>query len=117
DRSLTITERKNDFNVTAGGKKIAPQTIENTLKTDKYISQAVVIGDKRKFPVVLVVPNWEQLEKWAKIKNLLWTDRSQLLEMPIVHAKLEKEVYAKLEGLARFEMPKKVALLEHDFSI
>ena len=92
-------------------------SIENTLKTDKYISQAVVIGDKRKFPVVLVVPNWEQLEKWAKIKNLLWTDRSQLLEMPIVHAKMEKEVYGKLQGLAKFEMPKKVALLEHDFSI
>ena len=66
---------------------------------------------------VLVVPNWEQLEKWAKIKNLLWTDRSQLLEMPIVHAKMEKEVFGKLQGLAKFETPKKVALLEHDFSI
>jgi len=117
DGFLAITDRKKDIIVTAGGKKIAPQPIENTLKTNKYISQAVVIGDKRKFPVVLVVPNWEQLEKWARIKNLLWTDRAQLLEMPIVHAKLEKEVYAKLEGLARFEMPKKVALLEHDFSI
>jgi long-chain acyl-CoA synthetase len=117
DGFLAITDRKKDIIVTAGGKKIAPQPIENTLKTNKYISQAVVIGDKRKFPVVLVVPNWEQLEKWARIKNLLWTDRAQLLEMPIVHAKMEKEVYAKLEGLARFEMPKKVALLEHDFSI
>ena len=117
DGFLAITDRKKDIIVTAGGKKIAPQPIENTLKTDKYISQAVVIGDKRKFPVVLVVPNWEQLEKWAKIKNLLWTDRSQLLEMPIVHAKMEKEVYGKLQGLAKFEMPKKVALLEHDFSI
>jgi long-chain acyl-CoA synthetase len=76
-----------------------------------------VIGDKRKFPVVLVVPNWEQVEKWAKIKNLLWTDRAQLLEMPIVHAKIEKEVFGKLHGFASFETPKKVALLEHDFSI
>jgi long-chain acyl-CoA synthetase len=117
DGFLAITDRKKDIIVTAGGKKIAPQPIENSLKTDKYISQAVVIGDKRKFPVVLVVPNWEQLERWAKIKNLLWTDRSQLLAMPIVHAKMEKEVYGKLEGLAKFEMPKKVALLEHDFSV
>jgi long-chain acyl-CoA synthetase len=117
DGYLAITDRKKDLIVTAGGKKIAPQPIENTLKTNKYISQAVVIGDKRKFPVVLVVPNWEQLEKWAKIKNLLWTDRSQLLEMPIVHAKIEKEVFGKLQGLAKFETPKKVALLEHDFSI
>src|SRR5258705_6843490 len=117
DGFLAITDRKKDIIVTAGGKKIAPQPIENELKTNKYISQAVVIGDKRKFPVVLVVPNWEQLEKWARIKNLLWTDRSQLLEMPIVHAKIEKEVFGKLPGLAKFEMPKKVALLEHDFSI
>jgi long-chain acyl-CoA synthetase len=117
DDFLVITDRKKDIIVTAGGKNIAPQPIENTLKTNKYISQAVVIGDKRKFPVVLVVPNWEQVEKWAKIKNLLWTDRSQLLEMPIVHAKIEKEVFGKLHGLASFETPKKVALLEHDFSI
>jgi len=117
DGFLAITDRKKDIIVTAGGKKIAPQPIENTLKTNKYISQAVLIGDNRKFPAVLVVPNWEQLEKWAKIKNLLWTDRSQLLAMPIVHAKLEKEVYSKLHGLAKFETPKKVALLEHDFSI
>jgi long-chain acyl-CoA synthetase len=117
DGFLAITDRKKEIIVTAGGKKIAPQPIENTLKTNKYISQAVVIGDKRKFPAVLVVPNWEQLEKWAKIKNLLWTDRSQLLEMPIVHAKMEKEVFGKLQGLAKFETPKKVALLEHDFSI
>jgi len=117
DGFLAITDRKKDIIVTAGGKNIAPQPIENALKTNKYISQAVVIGDKRKFPVVLVVPNWEQLEKWARIKNLLWTERAQLLEMPIVHAKIEKEVAGKLVGLAKFETPKKVAVLEHDFSI
>ena len=117
DGFLAITDRKKDIIVTAGGKNIAPQPIENTIKTNKYVSQAVVIGDKRKFPVVLVVPNWDQLERWAKIKNLLWTDRSQLLAMPIVHAKIEKEVFGKLTGLARFETPKKVALLEHDFSV
>jgi long-chain acyl-CoA synthetase len=117
DGFLAITDRKKDIIVTAGGKNIAPQPIENAIKTNKYISQAVVIGDKRKFPVVLVVPNWEQLEKWARIKNLIWTQRSQLLEMPIVHAKIEKEVYGKLQGLAHFELPKKVALLEEDFSV
>ncbi|MDB4884392.1 MAG: hypothetical protein JWL95_3158 [Gemmatimonadetes bacterium] len=117
DGFVAITDRKKDIIVTAGGKNIAPQPIENMIKTNKYVSQAVLIGDKRKFPSVLVVPNWEQLEKWARIKNLLWTQRSQLLEMPIVHAKMEKEVFGKCAGLARYEMPKKVALLEHDFSI
>jgi long-chain acyl-CoA synthetase len=117
DGFVAITDRKKDIIVTAGGKNIAPQPIENTIKTNKYVSQAVLIGDKRKFPAVLVVPNWEQLERWAKIKNLLWTQRSQLLEMPIVQAKMEKEVIGKLSGLAKYETPKKLAILEHDFSV
>ena len=117
DGFIRITDRKKDIIVTAGGKNIAPQPIENAVKTNKYVSQAVMIGDKRKFPVMLVVPNWDNLEKWAKIKNILWTDRSQLLTMPTVHAKMEKEVQSKFAGLAQFEMPKKIALLEHDFSV
>ena len=114
---IAITDRKKDIIVTAGGKKIAPQPIENTIKTNKYVSQAVVIGDKRKFPIVLVVPNWEQLEKYAKRKDILWTHRAQLLEMPTILAKMDKEVRSQLTGLAKFEMPKKIALLEHDFSV
>jgi long-chain acyl-CoA synthetase len=117
DGFLRITDRKKDIIATAGGKKIAPQPIENKVKTNKYVSQAVMIGDKRKYPVLLVVPNWESLEKWARYKNLIWTDRAQLLQMPTVRAKMEKEVAEELAGLARFEMPKKIALLEHDFSI
>ncbi len=117
DGFVMITDRKKDLIVTSGGKNIAPQPIESLIKTNKYVSQAVVIGDKRKFPVVLVVPNWEQLEKYAKFKNIIWTDRAQLLTMPTIHAKMDKEVLGQLEGLARYETPKKVALLEHDFSI
>jgi long-chain acyl-CoA synthetase len=117
DDFLSITDRKKDLIVTAGGKKVAPQPIENLIKTNKYVSQAVMIGDKRKFPSVLIVPNWEQLEKYARVKNFMWTERRQLLEMPAIRAKMEKEVFGQLGGLARFEMPKKIALLEHDFSI
>jgi len=117
DDFIRITDRKKDIIVTAGGKNIAPQPIENAVKTNKYVSQAVMVGDKRKFPVMLVVPNWDNLEKWAKVKNILWTDRAQLLAMPTVHAKMEKEVQSRFEGLAQFETPKKIALLEHDFSI
>jgi long-chain acyl-CoA synthetase len=87
------------------------------VKTNKYVSQAVMIGDKRKFPSLLVVPNFEQLEAWARRGNLLWAQRSQLISMPAVQAKMDKEVMSELDGLAHFEMPKKIALLEHDFSI
>ena len=117
DGFLRITDRKKDIIVTAGGKNIAPQPIENRIKTNKYVSQAVMIGDKRKFPIVLIVPNWDNLEKWAGIKNIIWTDRKQLLEMPTIQAKMDKEVRKTIEGLASFETPKKIGLLEHDFSI
>ena len=117
DGYLRITDRKKDIIVTAGGKNIAPQPIENLVKTNKYVSQAVMIGDRRKFPIILVVPNWEQVEKWAKIKDILWTDRAQLLAMPTVQAKMDKEVLSQLTGLARYEMPKRVVLLERDFSL
>lgn len=117
DGYLRITDRKKDIIVTAGGKNIAPQPIENMLKTNKYVSQAVMIGDKRKFPVVLIVPDWDQLEKWAAHKQIVWTSRAELMEMPTVQAKMEKEVKEQLKGLASFEMPKKVKLIEHDFSI
>jgi long-chain acyl-CoA synthetase len=117
DGFIAITDRKKDIIVTAGGKNIAPQPIENKIKTNKYVSQAVMIGDKRKYPVVLVVPNWDSLEKWAKQRNILWTDRAQLLAMPTIREKMEREVMRECEGLARYEAPKKVGLLEHDFSI
>jgi long-chain acyl-CoA synthetase len=117
DGYLVITDRKKDIIVTAGGKNVAPQPIENAIKTNKYVSQAVMIGDKRKFTVVLVVPNWDQLERWAARKNIIWTQRSQLLAMPTIRAKMEKEVARQTTGLAKFEAPKKIALLEHDFSI
>ena len=117
DGYLRITDRKKDIIVTAGGKNIAPQPIENAVKTNKYVSQAVMIGDRRKYPVLLVVPNWDQLERWAGRHNIIWTQRSQLLAMPTIRAKMEKEVAKQTAGLAKFESPKRIALLEHDFSI
>jgi len=117
DGFLAITDRKKDIIVTAGGKNIAPQPLENKVKANKYVAQAVMLGDKRKFPSMLIVPNFDQLEKWAMKRNIMWTDRAQLLRMPTIQAKMEKEVNKELEGAAHYEIPKKIGLLEHDFSI
>jgi len=117
DGFLAITDRKKDIIVTAGGKNIAPQPLENKVKTNKYVAQAVMLGDKRKFPSMLIVPNFDQLEKWAMKRNIIWTDRAQLLRMPTIQAKMEKEVNKELAGAAHFEVPKKIGLLEHDFTI
>ena len=117
DGFLAITDRKKDIIVTAGGKNIAPQPLENKVKTNKYVAQAVMLGDRRKFPSMLIVPNFDQLERWAQRHNIIWTDRAQLLRMPTIQAKIEKEVNRELAGAAHFEVPKKIGLLEHDFSI
>jgi long-chain acyl-CoA synthetase len=117
DGFIRITDRKKDLIVTAGGKKIAPQPIENLVKSSEYVTQAVMIGDRRKYPVLLLVPNFDVLEKWAKGRNIIWSDRSQLLTMPTVHSKMEQEVRSVLLGLASFESPKKIALIGRDFSV
>lgn len=114
---LSVTDRKKDLIVTAGGKNIAPQPIENRLRSNKYVSQAVVIGDKRRFPIVVVVPNFEQLERWAKYKNVSWNDREQLISLPQVREKMEREVLAPLADLAHFETPRKVLLLPAELTI
>ncbi|MGQ0538673.1 MAG: AMP-dependent synthetase/ligase [Gemmatimonadaceae bacterium] len=117
DGFIRITDRKKDIIVTAGGKNIAPQPIENSIKTNKFVVQAVMIGDRRRYPVVLIVPNFTQLEQWARTRNITWTDRAQLLAEPSIQAKMQEEVAKQLTGLAHFETPKKIGLLENDFSL
>jgi long-chain acyl-CoA synthetase len=117
DGFLRITDRKKDIIVTAGGKNIAPQPIENTVVTNAFVSQAVMIGDKRKFPVMLVVPSWDALLKWTTHKGIDSTDHTALLTNPLVIDKLDREVRSEMTGLAKFESPKKIALLEHEFTI
>lgn len=117
DGHLAITDRLKDIIVTAGGKNIAPQPIENRLKTNKYVSQPVMIGDKRKFPVMLIVPNFDQLERWASGLKLAYASRAELLRTPEAVNHMQREMETTLSGLASFEMPKKVGLIEHEFTI
>ena len=114
---LRITDRKKDLIVTAGGKKVAPQPIEQLVKHNKYVANAVMLGDRRKFCIMLVVPNFDQLERWAAYKQLAFANHRGLIRLPEVGAKMEREVLKMLPDLARHETPKKVLLLEHDFSI
>jgi long-chain acyl-CoA synthetase len=117
DGMLKITDRKKDLIVTAGGKNIAPQPIENMVKTSKFVVNAVMLGDKRKFPIMLVVPNLERLNAWAAHKKLAVSDDAGLLQLPEVQEKMDREVRKTLRDLAQYEAPKKLLLLPQDFSI
>ena len=114
---LKITDRKKDIIVTAGGKNIAPQPIESMVRNNRFVLNAVMIGDKRRFPSLLVVPNIETLKTWGAEQDLEFKDAQSFLAHPDVTAKMEQEVMSTLKNLAQFEMPKKLVLLEEDFSL
>ncbi len=117
DGFLVITDRKKDIIVTAGGKNIAPQPIENTLKTNPYISNAVVIGDKRRFVSALIVPNFDKLEEYARFNGIPFVDRSELVKNEKTANFIKAEVDRATPNLASFEKIKKIALLDRDFEI
>jgi long-chain acyl-CoA synthetase len=117
EKFLRITDRKKDIIVTAGGKNIAPQPIENLVRSSKYVSNAVMLGDKRKFPIMLIVPNLENLKAWARRENIPVSDVAAMLARPEVIAKMDREVGKTLAGLAHFEAPKRLVLMPEDFTI
>ncbi|HEY2825074.1 MAG TPA: AMP-binding protein, partial [Gemmatimonadales bacterium] len=117
DGYLKITDRKKDLLVTAGGKKIAPQPIENLARSSPFVLNAMMIGDRRRFPSILITPNFEALRRWAAERSMQITNPEDFLRQPEVTAKVEREVMVKLRDLAHFEMPKKVLLIPQDFTV
>ncbi|MES2124755.1 MAG: long-chain fatty acid--CoA ligase [Gemmatimonadota bacterium] len=117
DGCLRITDRKKDLIVTAGGKNIAPQPIEALLKTNKFFLNAVMLGDKRKFPIMLLVPNRKAVKQWLAAKGKSLADDEPIGAIPEARDKLEREARKELRDLAHFEMPKKFLIIEHDFTI
>jgi len=117
DGFLVITDRKKDIIVTAGGKNIAPQPIENLLKTNPFISNAIVIGDRRRFLAALVVPNFEKLESYAKSNGILFQGVSELVKNPKILAMISAEVERATPSLAPFEKIKRILILDREFEI
>jgi long-chain acyl-CoA synthetase len=114
---LVITDRKKDLIVTSGGKNVAPQPIENVLKQNPFITNAVVIGGSRKFIAALIVPNFEKLEEYAKAKGVSYVNRRDLIQNEAMVRFLLEEVDRSTPNLAPYEKVKKIALLERDFEI
>ena len=117
DGLLRVTDRKKDLIVTAGGKNIAPQPIENRLKLNPFVAEAVMIGDRRPHPIVLIVPNPERLTAWAAQNAIRGSGVVELMADPRVHSLFETQIDAQLAGLASYEMPKKIGLLTREFTI
>ena len=116
DGFLSVTDRKKDLIKTSGGKFVAPQVIENSLKLNALVGTAVVIGDRRKFPAVIVSPYFPLLEDWARVNGVTFASRQELVAHPKVQALYEGIVADVNQNLARFEKLKRVLLVADEFS-
>jgi long-chain acyl-CoA synthetase len=116
DGFLSVTDRKKELIKTSGGKFIAPQPIENSLKLNPLVGAAAILGDKRKFPFVIISPNFSLLEDWARTNSVAFSSRADLVSHPEVQALYEKIVDEVNQRLARFEKLKRVLLVAEEFS-
>ena len=113
---LHITDRKKDLIVTAGGKNVAPQNIENALKMSRYIEQAAVIGDKRKFISALIVPSFPDLEKWASSQGIPVDSREKYLNDERVQKMMKAEIAKMLVDFDKHEAVQKFVLLNEEMT-
>ncbi|MDI9543855.1 MAG: long-chain fatty acid--CoA ligase [Pseudomonadota bacterium] len=114
---LYITDRKKDIIITAGGKNVAPQNIENTLVTDPFIEQAVVIGEGRKYLSALIIPNFSELISYAKNQGIPFDDKADLIRKPEIVSFFDEKIKTLMKDYARVEQIRKFTLLPREFSI
>ena len=116
DGFLFITDRKKELLKTAAGKFVAPAPIENALKTSQFILNALVVGDRRKFTAVLIVPNFPMVEAEGKRQNREPVAPSLIVHDPWLRDLLQAEIERLTAPLAQYEKPKRFAVIERDFT-
>ncbi|MGH9929916.1 MAG: AMP-dependent synthetase/ligase [Pyrinomonadaceae bacterium] len=117
DGFLHITDRKKELFKTSGGKYIAPQPLEQMIKGSSFVSQVVLVGNGRKFPAALIVPDWEMVESYAHLKGIKAKNHAELCKHPRIIDLFERQIAGLTTELAQYERVKKVALLENELTI
>jgi long-chain acyl-CoA synthetase len=116
DGFLFITGRKKDIIITAGGKNLTPANLENDLKQTRYVSQAVMHGDRRPFPTMLITLDEEEIVSWAQRRGIGDTSIEALARHPDVTSLIQAELDKANTKYSRTEQVKKFFILDHDFS-
>ncbi|RNL54969.1 AMP-dependent synthetase/ligase [Pedobacter jejuensis] len=116
-RFLRITDRKKEMFKTAGGKYIAPQMLENKYKESIFIEQIMVLGENKKFPAALIVPNFETLKTWSAKKGITYTSNQEIIKNEQVLVKYNEVIEALGIGFGKWEQVKRFALLPKEWSI
>ncbi|TXI81341.1 MAG: long-chain fatty acid--CoA ligase [Flavobacteriales bacterium] len=117
DGFLYITDRKKEMFKTSGGKYVAPQPIENQLKASRFIEQAMVIGENRKFPAALIVPSFAFLKDYCMLKGIPYESPQQIIAEPRIVDRIFAEVQKVNAGLGHWEQIKKIELLPTELTI
>ncbi|MBC7898776.1 MAG: long-chain fatty acid--CoA ligase [Saprospiraceae bacterium] len=117
DGFLCITDRKKELFKTSGGKYIAPSPIEQMIRSSRFVNQVVLVGNERKFAAALIVPNFEQLASYAKIKQLDIKTPKDFCESPKIIDLLERQIDGLTQNLSRYEKVKRIAFLENEFTV
>jgi long-chain acyl-CoA synthetase len=117
DGFLRITDRKKELFKTSGGKYISPQPIEQAIKGSRFVNQVVLIGAGRKFAAALIVPAWEHIDSYTKLKGIEGKSHRELCSDPKIIDLFERQIEKLTENLARYEKVKKIALLENELTV
>lgn len=117
DGYLKITDRKKELFKTSGGKYIAPSPIEQLIRSSRFVNQAVLVGNERKYAAALIVPNFEMLDSYAKHKNFPQMSGEEYCRDPRIIDLIERQVAAATKGLAQYETVKRIALIERELTV
>lgn len=117
DGYLTITDRKKELFKTSGGKYIAPSHIEQMIKSSRFVNQVVLVGNERKFPAALIVPNFEMLESYAELKGLEIKTPAEFCSHERIRNLFERQIAQHAKGLAQYETVKKFVLIENELTV
>jgi len=114
---LKITDRKKELFKTSGGKYIAPAPIEQKIKASIYVNQVVLVGNERKFPAALVVPNFDALKHYAESNRIEFSSKADLCQNKKIIEFIQSEIDALTTDLSRYEKIKRIALLDKEFTV
>ncbi|GAA4140538.1 long-chain fatty acid--CoA ligase [Sphingobacterium kyonggiense] len=117
DGFLRITDRKKEMFKTAGGKYVAPQVLENKLMESTLIAQVMVIGENQRFPAALIVPAFEELEKYCNHKGIPYGSKEEAIKQPEVLSKYEQIISQSMSNFGHWEQVKKFKLLSKEWTI
>ncbi|MFY0651022.1 MAG: long-chain fatty acid--CoA ligase [Cyclobacteriaceae bacterium] len=117
DGFLKITDRKKEMFKTSGGKYIAPQPMENKFKESIYIDQVMVLGEGRKFPSALVVPNFDSLKEWADKEGIQYSNEEDLVSAEMVYRLFQNEIDKRNQDFGSWEQIKKFEIVAEPWGV